>query len=112
MKIYCCDIGHLIKPGEAEFESYAIVYNKKYGYSDYNQIAFMSKEDAIDFAKKFLSEEDGMDMDYAVVTYQGDLDIDPENFDNGNIEGFTYNVEDIEFSAYREGNMIYMNMAI
>lgn len=106
MEIYCCEVGFLLKPEDVEFENYAIVYDKKYGYSDYNQIAFKSKEEAIEYSKKFFKDNLAKDMEYAIITYQGKLDIEEKDFDDGNIEGFTYNVEDVVYSAYLKNGEI------
>ena len=66
MKAYLVDVGVLLSENDDEFESYAIVYDKKYGYYDENQFYLPTEEEAIDFAKVYV--KDGVDNTYGVIS--------------------------------------------
>ena len=109
--IYCLDIGILLSSDEAEYEAYNSVYDKKYGYYDENQIAYREQDlqKAIDYAKEYVN--DGVDMTYAIITFQGILDYE-EPFDDGLVEGFDYQPEDIYYSIAKINGDIIENFVI
>ena len=106
----CLDIGVLLTEKDIEFECFNIVYDKKYGYFDENQIVYLEKdkEKAIEYAKEYV--KNGCNMSYAIITDQGQCENGNNNdFDDGNIEGFTYNVEDIIYSIAKIDEQIIEN---
>lgn len=105
------DVGILLTKENEEFDFYAQVYDHKYGYYDEDQIAYKAQdtEEAIKYAKQYVA--DGVDMTYAVITNQGHYHYD-EPFDGGNIDGFTYNCEDVIYSVAKINNQIIENFII
>lgn len=106
--VICLDVGILLTKEDEEFYCYNIVYDHKYGYYDENQIAYKKSDlaKAIDYARKYVA--DGVDMTYAVITDQGQINY-CEEFDDGNIEGFTYPCEDVIFSIAKINGKIIEN---
>ena len=92
------DVGVLLTELDEEFNCYNGVYDHRYGYYDENQIAYKESdlEKAIKYARQYVL--DGVDMTYAVITNQGQINYNDE-FDDGNIEDFTYKPEDVIFSV-------------
>lgn len=75
--IVMVDLGVLLMPGDDEFESYATVYDRKYGYYDeVQEFRYGSElEDVKAEARKYV--EDGVDGTYAVITSQGCAGCEP-----------------------------------
>ena len=99
------DVGVLLTELDDEFNSYNGVYDHEYGYYDEDQIAYKGEDliEAIKYAREYVAN--GVDMTYAVITNQGIVNYD-EPWDDGNIEGFTYNHEDVIFSVAKINNEI------
>lgn len=108
MFVYNCDVGVLLSSDDEEYEFYSCVYDKKHGFYDENQIAFLDKDEAIAYAKQYV--EEGVDGTYAVVTDQGDIYRgDVEDFDDGDIYNFSYKLEDVEFSCCKKDDKVEEN---
>lgn len=92
------DVGVLLTKDNEEFDFYSSVYDHEYGYYDENQIAYKGEDliEAIKYARQYVNA--GVDMTYAVITNQGVVNYD-EPWDDGNIQGFAYNHEDVIFSV-------------
>lgn len=104
-----CDIGVLITPDDEEFEAYASVYDRKYGYYDYSQTAYRREDldKAIAFVKTLVAESDN--MTYGVITDQGYFNYG-DDFDNYDFIGqFTYLSEDVVYSAAKINGKIVEN---
>lgn len=111
--LLCCEVGVLLKPDHKEFDAYAIVYDKKYGYFNENDIAYkeVDKEKAIAYAKEYV--EKGVDMTYAIITDEGLCDYEVytntgELVDDGEIES-DYNADDIIYSVAKIDGEIVEN---
>lgn len=105
------DVGVLLTPEEDdydEYELYSQVYDRQYGYYDENQIAYKGEdfEKAIKYAREYVAND--VDMTYAIITNQGIVNYE-EPWDDGNIEGFTYNHENVIFSVAKIHNKIIEN---
>ncbi len=96
--LICCDVGVLLTSDHEEFEFYSQAYDHQYGYYDENQIAYKEadKDKAIEHAKQYVAN--GVNMTYAIITNQGQCHY-TEPFDDGNIEGFTYECVDVIYSV-------------
>lgn len=106
--VICLDVGVLLTKDDEEFDYYSQVYDHKYGYYDENQIAYKESDLAksIQYARQYVA--DGVDMTYAVITNQGQINY-CEEFDDGNIEDFTYPCEDVIFSLAKINGEIIEN---
>ena len=105
MKVYLVDEGILLTKENKEFDAYAIVYDKKYGYYDTAQYYVKNKTDAIKCAKAYV-EENGENT-YAIVSNTGvrsDFD-----FENGYVEGETYFAENVIYSVAKINGEIVEN---
>ena len=103
MNAYLVDEGVLIKKGEREFEQYAIVYDKKYGYYDECQYHVKDLEKAIADANQHINESNY--NAYAVVT----ITSLPDDYDFGNdwLQNEYYGVDAIVYSIARiDGKII------
>lgn len=101
----CLDVGMLLTPDDKWFGCYQAYDNDKYGFHDDNQIAYKleEKEKAVSY---------GTDGTYAVLTDQGEcLNGDDGEFDDGCVEGFTYDKKDIIFSIAKINGKIVENFA-
>lgn len=109
MNVYSCDVGVLIPETDEEYEAYSQVYDKQHGFYDENQIGFLNRDEAIAYAKNYV--ENGVEGTYAVVCDQGDIydETDTEEFDEGNIEGFTYDIDDVIFSCRKNDGKVEEN---
>lgn len=95
---YLIDLGALIFPGENEFDAYAIVYDRKYGYYDQNQWYSLDRDEAIREAREWIDE--GNDRAYAIVseTWLAD-DVTQQDIDDGDVEvNEHYLTEDVIFA--------------
>jgi hypothetical protein len=92
------DVGVLLTELDEEFDCYNDVYDHRYGYYDENQTAYKESDlaKAIADARQYVA--DGVDMTYAVITNQGQINYNGE-FDENDIEDFTYKAEDVIFSV-------------
>lgn len=97
INVICLDVGVLLTKDDEEFECYSQVYDHKYGYYDEDQIPYKEKDlkKAIEYAREYVA--DGVDMTYAVITNQGQVNY-YYGLDDGNIEDFTYDAKDVIFS--------------
>lgn len=83
MKVYQVEVGVLLNENNEDYESYNIVYDKKYGYYNENiwfcKTLEKAKESALEYVKN------GVEKTYGVIS---EIDIDNENVYislNGNI---------------------------
>ena len=92
------EVGVLLTELDEDFNSYNGVYDHRYGYYDEDQTAYKESDlaKAIKYARQYVL--DGVDMTYAVITNQGQINYNGE-FDENNIENFTYNAKDVIFSV-------------
>ena len=103
-KVYLLDMGVLIPEGNEQFNDYANVYDKKFGYFDELQEYRYTDEikniihEAVDYVK------DGVPGTYAVLSV---TELDPEIInvvenitDDINVEGESYDKSDVVFSLY------------
>jgi hypothetical protein len=110
--LYLIDVGYLLDETDDEFESYAVCYDKKWGYYDYYQYLVDEEHlhQAIENTKKFLEENC-----YIVATYQGKWELEEEDIDkNGKVDLFDcssidYSLENIIYSARKENKNIIEN---
>ena len=102
------DVGVLLTQDEKLFDFYSHVYDHKYGYYDEYQRGYKEKDlaEAIKYAREYVA--DGVDMTYAVITNQGQINYNNE-FDEDNIEGFTYDAKDVIFSVAKINGEIIEN---
>lgn len=111
MIVYCCDVGILLTEEHAEFENYSQVYDKKHGFYDENQIGFLNQREAIEYGRAYVAQ--GGEGTYAVISNQGDIYRGVEEvFDEGNIEGFSYDLENVVYSARKNNGEIEENFLI
>lgn len=103
-KVYLLDMGVLLPEGNEQFNDYANVYDKKFGYYDelqeyryLNEAGNMIRE-AVDYVRN------GVPGTYAVVSV---AELDPEIMnsvenitDDINVEGENYDKSDVVFSLY------------
>ena len=103
-KVYLLDMGVLLQEGNEQFNDYANVYDKKFGYYDelqeyrpLNEAGNVIRE-AVDYVKN------GVPNTYAVVSV---TELDPEIInsvenitDEINVEGEGYDKSDVVFSIY------------
>ena len=116
-KVYLLDMGVLIPEGNEQFDDYANVYDKKFGYYDELQEYRYTNEikdiihEAVDYVK------DGVPGTYAVLSV---TEMDPEIMnvvenitDDINVEGESYDKSDVVFSLYSdpvlENGELHMN---
>lgn len=113
-KVYLLDMGVLIPEGNEQFNDYANVYDKKFGYFDELQEYRYTDEikniihEAVDYVK------DGIPGTYAVLSV---TELDPEIInvvenitDDINVEGESYDKSDVVFSLYSgENGELHMN---
>ena len=92
------EVGVLITELDEDFDSYNGVYDHRYGYYDEDQTAYKESDlaKAIKYAREYVT--DGVDMTYAVITNQGQINY-ANKFDSSDIDGFTYDAEDVIFSV-------------
>lgn len=105
MRAYLLDEGILLSENDDEFEDYATVYDKKYGYYDEGQCYIKSETEAIENARAYV--EAGVDNTYTIVSktwLPNDFD-----FDEGCVEDETYNVEDVIYSVAKINGEIIEN---
>ena len=106
--VYLVDCGILLEPDDREFESYNMVYDKKWGYCDCGDGQYYwrrtLKELQTLLTKQILN---GPDMGYAVVShaviddeiYERCVDEDPDGKTlDIPVEGETYTVDDVLWS--------------
>lgn len=98
INVICLEVGVLLTQLDEEFDSYSGVYDHRYGYYDEDQTAYKGEDlaKAIKYARQYVL--DGVDMTYAVITNQGQINYNGE-FDENDIEDFTHNAEDVIFSV-------------
>lgn len=113
-KVYLLDMGVLIPEGNEQFDDYANVYDKKFGYYDELQEYRYTDEikhiihEAVNYVR------DGVPGTYAVLSV---TELDPEIInavenitDDINVEGESYDKSDVVFSLYSGKNgELYMN---
>lgn len=105
IEAFLVEEGVLLTEEDKEFESYAIVYNKKYGLYDEAQYYVKEKQKAIEDAKAYV--EAGVESTYAIVSTTALPD--DFDFENGYVEGETYLMEDIAFSIAKIDGKIVEN---
>ena len=96
MKAYLVDVGILLSENDDEFESYAIVYDKKYGYYDEHQFYRLTKEAAFDYVKAYV--EGGVDNTYGIIS-QATLPDDFDFLDDCIFGPEKYLLEDVVYSV-------------
>ena len=95
MKAYLLDMGILLTTNDEEFEQYADVYDKKYGYYDEDQHYEQHQSAAIETAQKYV--EEGVERTYAVVL-ETELN-DNFDFKDGCVENTSYLIENVIYST-------------
>lgn len=93
IRAYLIDEGILLTEENKEFELYATVYDKKYGYYDEGQYYVKNRTEAIKEARKYV--EDGVENTYAIVSNT----TLPEDFD--------FDEDCVECEEYILDNVIY-----
>lgn len=108
INVICLDVGVLLTKDNKEFDHYSRFYDHKYGYYDEDQMPYKEKDlaKAIKYAREYVAE--GVDMTYAVITNQGQINY-AYGIDDGNIEDFTYLLEDVIFSIAKINGEIIEN---
>ena len=94
------DVGVLLTKDDEEFDYYSSVYDHKYGYYDEDQTAYKEEDlaKAIQDARQYVT--DGVDMTYAVITNQGQINYVGDTLETEwALDDFTYNHEDVIFSV-------------
>ncbi|MEE1255979.1 MAG: hypothetical protein UHN47_05650 [Lachnospiraceae bacterium] len=105
MRAYLLDEGVLLTKEDAEYEAYATVYDKKYGYYDEGQCYKADKTTATINAKRYV--EDGVENTYAIVSntwLPNDFD-----FEEGYVEDEKYKLEDVIYSVAKINGEIVEN---
>ena len=95
MEAFLLDCGILLSPEDDQFEHYAKVYDKEYGYYDEGMCYISTKSEAIRQAKKYVN--DGVNNTYAVVSttfLPRDFDFDNENL----VAGENFDSDDVIYS--------------
>lgn len=108
MKVYLVDVGVLLSKEHEEFEKYAIVYDKRYGYYDEDQFYTRTKEEAIEYVKKYV--EEGVDLTYGIIsnaTLPDDYD-----FENDSFGPEKYELSDVIYSIAKFDGKIKENFVI
>ncbi len=108
MIAYLVDVGVLLSDEHEEFDSYAIVYDKCHGYYDENQFYTKTREEAIEYVKKYV--DNGVDTTYGVVS-ETNLPLD-YNFDSGEFGPETYHTVDVVYSIAKIDGEIKENFVI
>ena len=67
-----CEVGVLLPKDHEEFEQYATVWDREWGYYNENDILYeeADTEEAIQYAREYVNK--GVDMTYAIVCNEGD----------------------------------------
>ena len=105
---YLVDEGVLLTREDKEFEAYAIVYDKKYGYYDECQCYIVNKEKAIKEAKEYV--ENGVESTYAIVSITAIPD--DANLEEIYVEGEVYVLEDVIYSVAKINGEIVENFLV
>lgn len=108
MIAYLVDVGILLDDDHEEYDAYAIVYDKAYAYYDENQFYTKTKEEAIEYVKKYIKE--GVVGTYGVVS-ETTLPYDYD-FDNGEFGPETYHSADVVYSIAKINGEIKENFVI
>ena len=82
MRAYLIDEGILLTEEDEEFESYATVYNKKYGYYDEGQYYVKDEQRAIEDYKEVLNKTDNANLKQIIVRILEDEYVHLEYFNN------------------------------
>lgn len=99
MRAYLIDEGILLSKDDEEFEDYATVYDKKYGYYDEGQYYVKEEQKAIEDAKAYV--EVGVENTYAIVsntTLDDDVDLDDEEL-TVDVDGEEYILDNVVYSV-------------
>lgn len=105
MKAYLLEEGILLDKTSEEFDWYNQCYDKAYGYYDELQMYVKKKEDAVVSAKEYV--ENGVENTYAIVSV---TDVpDDTDFDDVDVEGEDYLVENICYSVAKINGTIVEN---
>ena len=95
MRAYLIEHGFLLFKDDPEFESYATVYNKNYGYYDEDQFYIIEEKQAIEEAKQHVVEC-GYDNIYAIVSL-ADVD-DDFDFEDQELGPEEYILDNVVYS--------------
>ena len=102
MKAYLVDVGILVDT-DYDNGAYSSVYDKQHGYYDEDQYYCADEEQAI---KEVLSYvEQGVEKTYGVVS-ETSLGVEATDLSEIPVSQETYNLNDVVFSAKKEGNEI------
>ena len=94
------DVGVLLTKDNEEFDYYASVYDHEYGYYDEDQTAYKESDLAKAIRDAKLYVVDGVDMTYAVITTQGQINYVGDTLETEWVlDDFTYKAEDVIFSV-------------
>ena len=99
MKAYLVDIGILLDSDDKEFDFYACVYDKKWGYYDINQYYVPTLEQAKEEVKKYVKETENSYGIVSITELEDDFDFE----DCQDIQE-DYLVENIEYSFCNTNN--------
>lgn len=107
----CLDIGILLHPEAPYFSAYTDVYgHDDLGFHDENQIAYKAedKPKAVSYGREYVRK--GVGGTYAVLTDQGECENGNDGeFDDGCIEGFTYDKKDVIYSIAKINGKLVEN---
>ena len=108
MPAYLVDVGILLDDDHEEYDAYAIVYDKAYAYYDENQFYTKTKEEAIEYVKKYI--EKGVVGTYGVVSETNIIyDYD---FENDDIGEESYHPADVVYSLAKINGEIKENFVL
>ena len=105
MRAFLIGEGVLLNRDDKQFQEYATVYNKMFGFYDENQYYSPTEAEAIEDAKKYA--EEGVENTYAIVsnaTLPDDFD-----FNEGYVEGEEYILDNVVYSVAKLGGKIVEN---
>lgn len=103
MNAYLLEVGVLLTHDDDEFESYASVYNKEYGFYDEDQYYIRKKCKAITEAREYVNK--GVNNSYAILLNT----IVPDGSVSGPVLKESYSIEDVIYSVAKLNDEIVEN---
>lgn len=106
-QLYMAEVGILLTKDDKEFNSYNIVFDKKYGYYNENICFFDNLNDAKEYVLNYVDE--GVIRTYGVVSNAGELDTSIYKIENGNIFDIelNYEVDGNDFTNFNLDDVVY-----
>ena len=111
MDIFMTEVGVLLPRGHLEYDSY-LAWDKQNAYFDENLAFFLTKDEAINFAKQYVDE--GVSNTYALVVVDELDDVDDDTVqtikDSGCVDGDIANwleKREYVFSLYKDDKSTY-----